>query len=506
MNAKRATGRALDGWPPRTLTPVSPAEVAAGDGPMVAEFVEAYAKITKDTVAGRAGSPIKLRPWQHELLGALFARRQDGRRKHRVGLVGLPRKNGKSALGSGIALYGLLAEGDGAEVYSCAADREQARIVFGVAKRMVELDPELAGECKLYRDAIEVPTTGSVYRVLSSEAFTKEGLSPTLVVYDELHAAPNDELWNVMNLGSGARFDPLVLAITTAGVRSDQTGGDSTCYRLFQHGEKVATGEVEDPSFFMAWWSSEQDADHRDPEVWRSANPGYGDLIDPEDFDSAVRRTPESEFRTKRCNLFVASDTSWIPAGAFEARAAIGDTAGPVVLGFDGSYSGDSTGIVACTLSDPPHLWVVNAWEKPTDASPDWRIDIAEVEQAIREACRTYEVVEVTCDPYRWARTIQDLEAEGFPMTEFPQSPARMVPATSKFYDAVMDDGKLTHSGDPRLERHVRNAQVKVDRLGPRITKDAKSSPRKIDLAVCAVMAHDRATARRESAVPFFAY
>jgi phage terminase large subunit-like protein len=491
-----------DGWPPRLLTPVSTAEVKSGDGPLVAEFIEAYAKITKDTIAGPSGSPLVLRPWQHDLLGALFARRGDGRRKHRVGLIGLPRKNGKSALGSGIALYGLLAEGDGAEVYSCAADREQARIVFGVAKRMVELEPELASECKLYRDAIEVPSTGSVYRVLSSEAFTKEGLSPTLVVYDELHAAPNDELWNVMNLGSGARRDPLVLAITTAGVRSDSSGGDSVCFRMFQHGEKVAAGELEDPAFFMAWWSSAQDADHRDPGVWRMANPGYGDLIDPEDFASAVIRTPEAEYRTKRCNLFVATATTWLPAGTFEARGtgSIPDDGAEVVLGFDGSYSGDSTGLVGCTIDDPT-LWVVDAWERPADANPDWRVDIAEVEQSIRVACSRWRVREVSCDPYRWARTIQDLGAEGLPMVEFPQSPARMVPATAKFYDAVTSGG-LSHNADPRLERHVRNAQVKVDRQGPRIVKDAKSSPRKIDLAVCAVMAHDRATANATAEAP----
>lgn len=177
------------------------------------------------------------------------------------------------------------------------------------------------------------------------------------------------------------------------------------------------------------------------------------------------------------------------------------------MLGFDGSYSGDSTGLVGCTIEDPT-LWVVDAWERPADGNPDWRVDIAEVEQSIREACSRWRVREVSCDPYRWARTIQDLGAEGLPMVEFPQSPARMVPATAKFYDAVTSGG-LSHNADPRLERHVRNAQVKVDRQGPRIVKDAKSSPRKIDLAVCAVMAHDRATAQAqasESPEPFFMF
>jgi phage terminase large subunit-like protein len=490
--------------PPRWASPVSDEDVARGDGAFVARFVEGFCKITKDTVAGPAGQPLSLRQWQTDLLGGLFARRPDGRRKHRVGLVGLPRKNGKSALGSGIALYGLFFGPDGAEVYSCAADRDQARIVFGVAKRMIELEPELADQAKLYRDVIEIPSTGSVYRVLSSEAFTKEGLSPTLVVYDELHAAPDDELWNVMNLGSGARVDPLVLGITTAGVMSDRNGGDSICYRLYQHGRKVAAGEVDDPAFFFSWW--EDDGDHRLEETWRKANPGFGDLIDPEDFASAVVRTPEHEFRTKRCNQFTTAADTWFSVGAFEERNATRVVADGerVVLGFDGSYSGDSTGLVGCTLDG--HLFVVDAWERPGD-DPMWRVPIGEVGAALRDACRKYKVLEIACDPYRWAREIQELGDEGLPAVEFPQSPNRMVPACAAFYSDVMD-GKLSHDGDPRLLRHVANAVVKRDRFGPRIVKDAKDSPRKIDLAVCAVMAYARAAFWRDepSSMPLGAW
>ena len=240
--------RKITGWPPAILTPVTAAERKRGDGELVTEFIETLCPQVKDSIGGRAGEPLVLRPWQRELMAHLYARRADGRLKHKVALVGLARKNGKSALGSGIGLYSLLMGPRGGEVYSCAADRDQARIVFGSARQMVESSPELAAQTKLYRDAIEVPSTGSVYRVLSAEAFTKEGLSPTAVIYDELHAAPNDELWNVMTLAQAARRDALTLGITTAGVKSDQTGQDSTCYRLFQYGQRVASGEVDDPS------------------------------------------------------------------------------------------------------------------------------------------------------------------------------------------------------------------------------------------------------------------
>jgi phage terminase large subunit-like protein len=346
----------VKGWPPAILTPVKPADIKRGDGDHVAEFIETFCVQVKDSVGGRAGEPLALRPWQHKLMGALFARRADTRLKHKTAIVGLARKNGKSALGSGIALHGLFMGPRGGEVYSCAADREQARIVFGTARSMVEQSPDLSERAKLYRDAIEIPGTGSVYRVLSSEAFTKEGLSPTLVIYDELHAAPNRELWDVMTLAQAARYDALTLAITTAGVRTDSTGQDSVAYTLYQYAQKVAAGEVDDPSFFAAWWQASPDCDHRDPVNWKIANPGFGDIQDPEDFESAVKRTPEAEFRTKRTNVFVNAQQAWLPHGAWEDLPTCDAPEDGVrcVLGVDGSFSGDASAIVGVTIEDSP--------------------------------------------------------------------------------------------------------------------------------------------------------
>jgi phage terminase large subunit-like protein len=214
---------------------VPAADVRRGDGADVADFIETLCTVTKDSFAGPTGSPLTLRNWQHQLLGHVFARRPDGRRRHRIALIGEPRKNGKSGLGAGIALDGLF-EGEGAEVYSCAGDKEQARTVFGDAKRMVEASADLSEAIRVYKDAMEVPGTGSVYRCLSAEAFTKEGLSPTRVVFDELHVQPTPELWDVMALAAGARIDPLLLAITTAGVKTDRRGLDSICYQLSSMG------------------------------------------------------------------------------------------------------------------------------------------------------------------------------------------------------------------------------------------------------------------------------
>ena len=503
------TNLEIKGWPPRWVTPLTEQELADSKGWQVSNFINALCIQTKDTVAGRAGEPLVLRDWQTQLLNNVFAVRDDGMFKHRTALVGMARKNGKSALSSGIALWGLFMGEAGGEIYSCAADRDQARIVFGDAKRMIEAEPELMSQAKLYRDAIEIPGTGSIYRVLSSEAYTKEGLSPTLVIMDELHALPNRELFDVMQLGMGARREPLLLSITTAGVKTDSTGQDSIAYNLYQYGQKVIRGEYDDPSFFMAWWEASIESDHRDSETWKLANPAFGDLNSEEDFESAVKRTPESEFRTKRTNAWVSSQTAWLPNGVWESRETTKEIAKdiPVILGFDGSFSGDASVIIGVTVEEQPHVFMVEAWEKQPEDDDTWRVDSLEVENSIIQACQRFNVVEIACDPFRWQRSMQVLQDAGLPIVEWPStSAARMIPACAKFYDAVVGE-KLTQDGNALLTRHISNAVVKVDRLGPRIVKEHRGSPRKIDAAVASIIAFDRATVSRtnpETIVPEF--
>jgi phage terminase large subunit-like protein len=491
------------GWPPRWLTPVPAAAVKASRGNDVTDFINGFCRVTKDSIGGRAGELIEVRGWQNLLLRHLFAQRPDGRLRHRQALIGLARKNAKSTLGAGVALDQLTFGPQGSEIYSCAGEREQARIVFGTARRMVEMDPELSSRLKLYRDAIEHQATGSVYKVLSAEAYSKEGLNPSLVIFDEVHVQPNRELWDVMALAAGARPEPLMIGITTAGSRFDASGQDSLCYGMYQYGRKIVSGELQDPSFFFAWWEPrDPNADHRDPKTHREANPGYGDIVGAEDFESTVLRTPEPEFRTKRCNQFVVDMQAWLPTGAWEncgppKGAPITDGT-EVCLGFDGSFNNDSTALVVVSCGDVPHIDVVECWEKPTEANQDWAVPILDVEAKIREACRRWQVREIVCDPFRWARTYQILEDEGLPIVEYPQSPSMMTPATQRFYEAVLNDG-LTHSGDLRLARHIGNAVLKQDSRGTRIMKDARNSARKIDLAVASVMAFDRAAIPTEN-------
>ena len=483
----------IQGWPPRYLSQVAAADLKRSRGDVIIDFAEALCKITKDSIAGKTGEPLVFRPWQRELTRQLFAVEKNGRLKHRVALIGLPRKNGKSAWLSALALDSLVLGVQGGEIYSCAAEKEQAKIVFNTAKEMIRLQPELSEFLEVYKDSIYNPKTGSVYRALSAEAFSKEGLSPTFVAFDELHAQPNRELFDVMSLGMGAREEPMLVAITTAGVRTDSTGKDSVCFSLYEYGKRVTSGEINDPTFFFAWWEA-LDSDYRAESTWREANPGFDDIVSAADFVSAIPRTAESEFKTKRLNMWVSTSDTWLPHGAWDeikADRSIPDGS-QVVLGFDGSFNGDCTAIVAISVEEKHHIHPVAVWEKPDEADASWQVPILEVEDAIRDACKRWQVVEISCDPYRWARTFQVLEDEGLPVVTFPQTASRMTPATTRFFEAVVNK-TITHSGDPKLARHIGNATLRVDNRGSRLSKEKRGSNKRIDLAVASVMALERA-------------
>jgi phage terminase large subunit-like protein len=173
-----------------------------------------------------------------------------------------------------------------------------------------------------------------------------------------------------------------------------------------------------------------------------------------------------------------------------------------VVVGFDGSFSNDSTCLVGCTVEPKPRIFLIKAWEKQPTDTEDWRVPISEVDAEVMSLRGRYNVVEIACDPYRWAREMESWAEAGLPIVEYnSSSPARMVPATAKFFDAVTSDG-IAHDHHPTLARHIDNCAIRTDRLGPRIVKEHRGSPRKIDAAVCAVLAFDRATATREPALP----
>jgi phage terminase large subunit-like protein len=504
--------RAVSSWPPLFLTPVDSGALARSDGKYAAQFAEAFGSIGKDGIAGRAGAALELRAWQKSLLEHLYARDESGGYVARTALVGMPRKNGKSALSSAaIALYSLIAEGvQGAEIIVAAAEKEQARIVFGEARRMVETS-ELADEVTLYRDSIFVPSSKSVLRVVSAEAYSKEGLNPSRVIIDELHAHRDRSLFDVLSLAMGNRGNiAQLVAITTAGLRTDVTGQDSVAYQLYQYGKKVASGEIVDPSFFMAWWEAPAEADYKSRDTWQVANPGFDDLVAESDFASAVLRTPEHEFRTKRLNQWVNVKNAWLPAGAWEdladesVRLEPGDE---YYLGFDGSWKNDSTSLICVIMprfdGDVFRVFRAGSWEKDFTVNDDsWVIDKQEVANFVVEFTRNNPGCrEMVCDPTYWQDEMWQWADAGVNVVEFPQTLAYQVPATAKLFEGIMSK-KIRHNGDAALTRHIENCILKMDsKGGSRLTKDYRNPKLKIDNAVALMFAYSRASAKLEPEV-----
>ena len=221
-----------------------------------------------------------------------------------------------------------------------------------------------------------------------------------------------------------------------------------------------------------------------------------GDTLDPDHLATVLGTTREAAFRRFHLNQRVNAAGSWLPPGVWDALSTGNavPAGAEVVLSCDGSYNSDGTGLVVATVSKQPHFDVLGYWEPPERAD-DWSVPLHDVMEEIRKACRKYRVTEVVFDPFRYALVMQTLEAERIPVVAFPWSPARITPATTELFRAVVS-GELTHSGDPRLARHVANAVVREDAKGVRLDKAKRGSRARIDLAAAMLQAHSRATWR----------
>ncbi len=360
-------------------------------------------------------------------------------------------------------------------------------MIFHLCRRMVELDDRLAGVLQVFQDRLYHPASDSVLEALPGDWRALQGRNPSAVICDEVHVMDPD-VWDALSLAGGTRARPLILGVST----ECDDDPDNLMARLVEHGRYA-----EDPSFYFIEYTAPPGCDVNDRQAWSAANPQLGDTLDPEHLAAMVKTTREQRFRRFHLNQRVTLDGAWLPVGAWEACQDSGRTpldGDLVVIGLDGSFSSDCTALVVVTVDQPSHVHLLELWE-PAPGGDD-RVPVADVEEAVRQACRRWDVLEITANPFRCQRSLQALEAERLPVTEFPQSPARMAPATSRFYTAVVE-GDLTHGGDPRMARHVRNAVLREDARGSRLTKESKASTRRIDACVAAVMALERASHHR---------
>lgn len=437
-----------------------------------------------------AGSRLNFAEWQQWKLDWALERNERGFFRYRQILLGEPRKTGKSLTGSSIALTYLVGvPGIGREIYSVAGDRQQAKLVFGEARWQVLNNPRLSAECKVFRDAIEHSATGSVYKVLSSDAKLAQGFNPYICIFDEVHIQRDDELWEAMRQGAGARPESILLGITTAGDYRD----DALLTRLYDYGKGVAVGEIVDSTFGFAWWQAPDGCDYRDESMWARANPNIAlGLADVEEMRSTVASSPEMSVRRYRLNQMVRlAGSAWMDMGAWGAAAkheVVVKAKEPIVMAFDGSVTNDATALVGQTVDG--HLFVLGCWEH--DGTDDWSVPREEVEWAIEDAFDLYDVKAFQVDTAYWLAEFQRWqEAYGKRrVLDFTMSNARAVPAVQEFFAGIRE-GSISHPDDPRLNRHVSNAVANETPRGITIRKQSKDSSHKIDLAMAACMAND---------------
>jgi phage terminase large subunit-like protein len=266
------------------------------------------------------GKPFILQSWQHEVLEAVYGTvNEQGLRQYRYAYLETPKKNGKTELTAAVALYHLVCDGPGGQIYCCAAEREQAALVYKAAKQMVEQDPQLEEMVRVVDSKKEIYNreTGTFIKVLSAEAYSKHGLNPTVVIFDELHAQPNRNLWDVMTFGAGAaRREPLWWVITTAG---DDPDHKSIGWEIHEYARKVRDGEIVDPAWYVRIYGAPDDANIYDEAVWFASNPSLGVTFDVETVRQEALSARNSEpaeklFRWLRLNQWVQlKRISWLP-------------------------------------------------------------------------------------------------------------------------------------------------------------------------------------------------
>ena len=490
-----------------------------------ADYAVQFINCLKHTKGRWIGQPFELLPWQDRIIRDVFGTvKENGYRQYNTAYVEIPKKNGKSELAAGVALYMTCGDGEwGAEVYGCASDRQQASIVFDVAVDMVDQCPALKKRIKPVMSVkrLVYQPTNSFYQVLSAEAYTKHGLNVHAVIFDELHSQPNRELFDVMTKGSGdARTQPLFFLITTAG-----TDRHSVCFEQHQKAEDILLGRKIDPTFYPVIYGVPDDADWSLEEVWHQANPSLGYTIDIEKVRNAylsAKDNPAEEniFRQLRLNQWVKQSTRWMQMEKWDACAFPVDERELLDREcYGGLDLSSSIDITAFVLVFPPrddlekyvilpYFWIpeenmvqrvrrdhvpYDVWEKQgmlmtTEGNV---IHYGFIESYIDSLGKKFHIKEIAFDRGGAVQMVQNLEELGFTVVPFGQGFKDMSPPSKELMKLTLEQ-KLAHGGHPVLRWMMDNIFVRTDPAG-NIKPDKEKSTEKIDGAVAAVMALDRA-------------
>jgi len=475
-----------------------------------------------------AGEVFELSPWQEFILWSLFGwKREDGLRRFRTAYVEVPRKNGKSTFASGIGLYMFFADGEpGAEVYTAATKRDQARITHGEAERMVKASPMLKSRIGIVRDNLHVVDTASKFMPLGADADTMDGLNVHGAILVEVHAMKNRLVVDVMETATGARRQPLIFEITTAG--HDRL---SVCWEHHDYVIKILEGSLQDDTFFGYIAAIDEDDDWTDPAVWAKANPNWGISAKADDIERKATKakeiiTAQNNFLRLHLNVWTEQETRWLDMLKWNecpTNSSLAILRGKrCFVGLDLSTKIDMT---AAAFLVPPaeskgiwHLLMkyympkdnirdrVNRDRIPYDAwvqqgyvsaTPGNVIDYNYIRQDIAKMAEELNIHEIGFDPWNATQTGVQLQEDGFQVVEMRQGHKTMAEPTKEL-EALVKSARLDHGGCPVLRWMASNVVVRED-SNLNFMPDKSKSSEKIDGIVALLMALGRAIITIES-------
>lgn len=501
------------------------------DGPFVwdpeaASRVCRFIELLTHTKGELAGQRINLEPWQAFILTTAFGwrRREDGGRRFRRVYIEVARGNGKSCLSSGVALYCLVADNEpGAEVYSFATTRDQAKIVFGDAKRMAEMNLPLRKRfgLEVLVNAIYVPGTGSTFQAKSAEGSTLDGLNTHLAVVDELHAHKTRAVYDVVETSLGKRRSSLLWCITTAGF--DTSG---ICYEVRTMSTRVLERQAIDETQFAVIYTADEDDDWTSPEALEKANPNWGVSVRPEMILSLLAKAKAlpsaiNNFKTKHLDIWCSASNAWMDMGAWgqceDNTLRLEDFEGErCIIGLDLGSKNDMTAKVRVfpLESDGPTRYAVfcdfylperavenavnsqySGWaeEGHLHVTPGAMTDLNVVEEDLREDLSRFNVEAVVYDPWQATQMATTLSEDDAPMVECRMTVQNMSDPM-KSVEALVLDRRLLHDGNPILTWMMGNVVAKLD-AKDNIFPRKERYEQKIDGVIALIMAMGNALA-----------
>jgi phage terminase large subunit-like protein len=480
-----------------------------------AKQVFRFFEILRHTKGEMAGQPFKLEDWQKFIIGSIFGWVDEyGRRRYRRAYIEIGRKNGKTTLAAGVALYGLLVDDEEApEIYTAATKLDQAAICYEEAFRMCEneyLQGEITAKFNSHNNRTIVAGNGKM-KPLSSEHKTLDGLNPHYAIIDEYHAHPNDELYNVIRNGMGARAQPLLFTITTAGFNRE-----SACYKHREYCQKVLEGQIEDDRLFAIMYSLDAGDEWTDEKNWIKANPNYGISVNPDHViqqlsEAKEIKSKEVEFRTKLLNEWTDSAITWIAdstwkQGAKEVEVVAG---AKCWAGLDLASSKDFS--AACRVFETTRgieaefkFWLPEEAVKERKdgagdsirkwvdmgyivATPGNVTDYDYIKRDLLEWFEDYELQTFNYDRYNSTQLVINLMNEGLPMNAYSQGIISMNTPVREI-ERLAGRGQLIHGGNPVMNWMISNVMLKSD-SGGNVKIDKERSSAKVDGPVALAMA-----------------